>query len=172
MQMLVDNENYSSISALLNVAIENQLSAEGKETMRKSETKTIGTESFSEELQNHNLQYEKAVTGSKVSGYVTLTDAFTKRPIKLNTNSEDRFVLKQDWKETEGLIIVYVWIMAGKKRFFMLTYDEAVNLLGREIETESWQKRKWYSLRHAGTKISFIRCFEKYENNWPIFQKK
>ncbi|MFA5161338.1 MAG: hypothetical protein WC421_03745 [Elusimicrobiales bacterium] len=168
---MVESGKYPNMASFISVAIENQISSEDKGyMMNKGTIRETGMDYFERELVQHGFSFKKSLHGNSVSGYIVSQQHSWERPVRINTASEKRFVVKKEWERIENLLLVYIWTIGGSQRIFLLDYQDAVDLLDDKLQTESWVKKGWYSLKISSEQGNFMKDFKKHESNWDILK--
>ena len=92
-------------------------------------------------------------------------------PIQIKVSTEARFVLHKKYRKFKDLVLAYIWHIHKNPRIFLMTYDEALDILGpRAAKSESWAKRGYYSFSRISA--SRLKKIEKYENRWDWLRAK
>lgn len=95
---------------------------------------------------------------------------FSAVPIQVKAASGERFILDRKYERMKGLILAYVWGIDKKPRYFLLTYREALSLLGRARKTNSWQKKGIYVYPHVPHRLK-EKLHQYYEDRWTWLRK-
>jgi len=93
--------------------------------------------------------------------------AFAAVPVQIKASSGERFDLDRKYERlaAAGLVLVYIWKIDERPQFFLLTYKDALDVLGDAQKTTSWIKNGYY----AFTNFVSVERKEKlrhFENQW------
>ncbi len=90
---------------------------------------------------------------------------FRALPIQVKALTNEGFALNKKYDRIPGLILAYIW-GAGtvRQRFFLMTYLEAVELLGNRAKSRSWEKEGKYNVSSPGRELTAL--MEAYEDRF------
>jgi hypothetical protein len=96
---------------------------------------------------------------------------FQARPVQMKASSLESFSLDGKYERFPHLLIAYVWNVQTPDRseVYALTFKEAKKILVSKgyDKTESWEKRKYYFVRNAGTELKkLLAPYRMSPKNW------
>lgn len=142
--------------------------------MNRQDVESVGTALLQAELARQGFEVAKPIfdRGIDLIVFSSVGDGgFRALPIQVKAASAESFVVQKKYRKIGGLILAYVWGVESTPRFFLMTYDEAVALLGSAAETRSWKEHGVYSWTRrvdAGRK----RQLSKFENRWEWLRQR
>jgi hypothetical protein len=93
------------------------------------------------------------------------SEPFRAVPLQLKISSGAAFNLDRKYERFTGLVLVYVWHIHTQPRYFCLTYQEALGVIGAQaLQTPSWRDKGTYAM----FKVSQARQqhLAPYEHRW------
>jgi len=86
-------------------------------------------------------------------------------PIQIKVSTEAKFYLHKKYRKFKDLVLAYIWHIHKNPRIFLMTYDEALDVLGPQaVKSNSWAKGGHYFFPRISA--SRLKEIEKYENRW------
>jgi hypothetical protein len=136
--------------------------------MKAQDVESVGTALLQAELARQGFEVAKPIFDRGIDLIVFSSESpheFRALPIQVKAASAESFVVNKKYQKFGDLILAYVWGVESQPRFFLLTYDEAVSLLGSAKETRSWRDAGAYSwTRRVDNRRK--RAMEEYESRW------
>jgi len=131
------------------------LSAEGT-------TRQRGKDAFEERAAKHGIDVRTpAELGSADYEIVGPAGA---RPVRLICSEGARISLRREWAEPVGLVLAYVWLLPGRTRIFLMTFQEASDVLGRRaLASSSFRDSGYYTTVCTAWRE---QAMERFEDRW------
>lgn len=97
-------------------------------------------------------------------------DGIRALPLQLKCASAESFSLDRKY-EGRGIPLIYVWNVLSQPTAFMLTYEEALDVLGAQAAaTKSWSEGGKYAITSVG---SALRArLQPYEGRWDWLDQR
>ncbi len=96
---------------------------------------------------------------------------FQALPIQMKAKTSEGFDIKTKYDRIPGLVLAYVWGVGDtSQRFFLMTYSEAVALLGHRATTSSWREKGGYNTSTPSRELS--AAIRKYEDRWDWLRQQ
>ena len=91
-------------------------------------------------------------------------------PLQLKCASAESFSLDRKY-EGRGIPLIYVWNVLSQPTAYMLTYDEALTVLGTQAaSTKSWSEGGKYAVTSVGAGLR--SRLQPYENRWDWLDER
>lgn len=90
---------------------------------------------------------------------------FAAVPIQVKATKGMRFDLNRKYARLIGLVLAYIWNVEKEPRIFLLTYDEALGILGDAKKTKSWTANGYYAWTNF-VSLDRIEALRQFENRW------
>ncbi len=96
------------------------------------------------------------------------TKPFSALPIQMKAYTGTTFGVQRKYERMKGLVLVYIWDILNKPRFFMMSYSEAARLVPKERKlTPSWNKPfpkgGWHWTKAPK---DVVKKIERFEDRW------
>lgn len=93
---------------------------------------------------------------------------FSAVPIQMKVSSKESFGVYQKYEKFNQLVLVHIWNVLDKPRFFIIPYEETIQFVP-DLDGKSWQENKLYTWTRTPKRIQ--EQLIKYENNWGVFKE-
>jgi len=141
--------------------------------MNTQQTELVGTALLEAALvrEGFNVARPAIDFGIDLIVFSAQTDKYFKAiPIQIKVSTEARFELHRKYSRFKDLVLAYIWNIHKKPRFFFMTYEEALDVLGpRASKSESWKKGYYSFSKISKTRLEKLR---NYENRWDWLRVK
>ena len=139
----------------------------------------IGTKLLEAELVRERFEVAHPIRDRGIDLLVYRDDRgkpFVALPIQVKASSSERFDLDRKYERTTNLVLAFVWNIPrsnnSRPRYFLLTYAEALSLLGSARKTKSWQKGRRYAFTRQVPRQLERQLRQNYEDRWKWLREK
>lgn len=96
---------------------------------------------------------------------VYLVNPFRSLPIQVKVKTGEGFDVHKKYARHTEIILAYVWNIHEVARFFLLTFEESLEVLGDvALSTASWQENGYYNTSRPSREMR--QRLERFENRW------
>lgn len=128
-------------------------------------TRQEGREVFERRAQERGLKIRPPLQ-SEAGDFVVIGQA-NPRTVRLICSESPRISLRKEWAKPADLILAYVWLLPTRKRIFLMSYQEAADILGeRALESASFRDNGYYTTACTPRRQ---QAMERFEDRWEIF---
>lgn len=136
--------------------------------MDSQQIELVGTMAFEAELLRQGFEVAKPRRDRGID-LIIYTDnpaePFRAVPMQLKVSSDAAFSLDRKYAHFNRLVLVYVWHIHTQPRYYCLTYQEAMAVIGdKSLATPSWSERGYYSMSTVSKEKR--QLIEHYEHRW------
>ncbi len=134
----------------------------------------IGVAALEAELVKQGFELARPVRDRGIDLIAYSDDAsqpFKATPIQIKASTGQSFGVYRKYEKFQGLVFVYIWNVLETPRFFIVPYDDAVNILPEKSKkTHSWTRTDGQGGSYTWSNIPqhIIPSIKAYENRWDL----
>ena len=134
------------------------------------QTELVGRALLEAELVRQNFEVARPIRDKHIDLLVYTPVPFRAIPIQVKVKTSDGFDVNRKYEQYPGLILAYVWNIHDTPRFFLMTYDEALSVLGERAQnTPSWRKGSYNTSRPSREMRQRV---EGLEDRWEWLRQR
>lgn len=129
-------------------------------------TRQRGREYFERKVLEHGFRI-RAIAEAAVSDF-EVESVRRSRPVRLVCSESPRISLRKEWGQVPNLVCAFVWVLTDRTRIFLMSYEEAAQILGaKALGSPSFKERHFYT-----TVVTPRRqqAMDPFEDRWQIFE--
>ena len=136
-------------------------------TLDTQQIELVGRAALETELIRHGFEVARPHRDKGIDLLVFLdepTKPFAALPIQIKAYTGTSFGVRRKYEQITGLVLVYIWNVLTKPRFFLMTYADAARLIPADRKRKpSWAKGRWHWTKAPK---SVVQGLQEFEDRW------